>query len=169
MLGLEYMTGGYSHMPVLYVIPVCLAGWYSGKWPALMLAVGITVAHVLFVWSVTPADAVVAVIARSILRGTVISIMGLWFSRLSEHERALEREVRTLKGLLPICSFCKSIRNETGDWEHVEEFVARHSDAEFSHGFCPSCEDQHYGSALRQMRDARVRRLAAVAARTGTR
>ena len=68
----------------------------------------------------------------------------LWFARLADYERELSRQVRVLEGLLAICSFCKSIRNERGDWEHLESFISRRSEAEFSHGVCPSCGALHY-------------------------
>jgi len=53
--------------------------------------------------------------------------------------------VRTLKGMLPICSGCKKIRDDKGCWNHLEEYIERHSDALFSHGLCPSCEEKFYG------------------------
>ncbi len=53
--------------------------------------------------------------------------------------------VRTLKGMLPICSGCKKIRDDKGYWNHLEEYIERHSDALFSHGLCPSCEAKFYG------------------------
>ncbi|NLD94351.1 MAG: hypothetical protein GX639_16980 [Fibrobacter sp.] len=52
--------------------------------------------------------------------------------------------IKTLKGMLPICSFCKKIRNDTGYWQQIESYVRDHSDAEFSHGICPSCLREHY-------------------------
>ena len=63
---------------------------------------------------------------------------------LSEHERALTRYVQRLEGLLPICAFCKSIRNKDEQWEPLETFISTRSDAEFSHGFCPTCVKTHY-------------------------
>lgn len=53
------------------------------------------------------------------------------------HE-ALE-QVSTLQGLIPICCYCKRVRNDHGYWEQVESFVRDHSEAEFSHGICPDC------------------------------
>jgi len=50
-------------------------------------------------------------------------------------------ENKTLTGLIPICSVCKSIRNDTGYWQRVEEYLASRSDAKFSHGLCPTCLD----------------------------
>jgi len=48
-------------------------------------------------------------------------------------------EIKTLKGLIPICSYCKVIRNEEGNWEMLESYLSNHSDAQFSHGTCPDC------------------------------
>jgi sigma-B regulation protein RsbU (phosphoserine phosphatase) len=47
--------------------------------------------------------------------------------------------VKQLGGLLPICCYCKSIRNDQNYWERVEVFVTEHSNAKFTHGICPSC------------------------------
>ena len=48
---------------------------------------------------------------------------------------------RQLRGLLPICSYCKRIRNDQNYWERVEVYVTQHSDAKFTHGICPTCLD----------------------------
>lgn len=55
-------------------------------------------------------------------------------------ERALA-EVKALRGLLPICSYCKKVRNDGNYWEQIETYVSEHSDAQFSHGICPECRD----------------------------
>jgi hypothetical protein len=46
--------------------------------------------------------------------------------------------------MLSICAFCKKIRNESGEWEQLEGFISRKSEAEFSHSLCPSCGNTHY-------------------------
>jgi len=48
-------------------------------------------------------------------------------------------QVKSLRGILPICGRCKKIRNDQGYWSEVEQYVADHSEAEFSHGYCPEC------------------------------
>jgi len=53
-------------------------------------------------------------------------------------------EVKELKGLLPICSSCKKIRDDSGYWNQIENFISEHSDAEFSHGLCPDCAHTLY-------------------------
>jgi hypothetical protein len=55
-----------------------------------------------------------------------------------ERDRALE-ELRVLRGLLSICSSCKSIRDDKGVWQPIEKYVSEHSHASFSHGICPNC------------------------------
>ncbi len=49
---------------------------------------------------------------------------------------------KTLRGLIPICGYCKKIRDDRGYWSQVESFVAKHSEAKFSHGICPTCFEQ---------------------------
>ena len=48
-------------------------------------------------------------------------------------------ENKTLRGIIPICSYCKKIRTDKGAWEQMEKYIAGHSDAKFSHGICPEC------------------------------
>lgn len=58
--------------------------------------------------------------------------------RNKELQAALD-QIKTLKGLLPICAQCKKIRDDKGYWHEVEVYIREHSDADFSHGICPSC------------------------------
>jgi hypothetical protein len=62
----------------------------------------------------------------------------------TQEQRALG-ELNVLKGILPICSHCKRIRTDEGDWSQVEVYVRRHSEADFSHSICPDCERDMYG------------------------
>ena len=63
--------------------------------------------------------------------------------RTQELERALG-DVKTLSGLLPICSSCKKIRDDSGYWSGVETYLSEHTDAGFTHGICPECVDSLY-------------------------
>src|SRR5262249_41445606 len=60
----------------------------------------------------------------------------------NELEGALAH-VRTLPGLIPICAWCKKIRNDEGYWEQLELYVKHHSEADFTHGMCPDCARDH--------------------------
>ncbi len=53
-------------------------------------------------------------------------------------------EIRTLRGIIPICSHCKQIRDDEGLWKQIEEYIRSHSEAEFSHSICPRCLKKHY-------------------------
>jgi AmiR/NasT family two-component response regulator len=61
----------------------------------------------------------------------------------AELQRALD-EVKTLRGLLPICSGCKKIRDDQGAWQPVERYVIAHSEAQFTHSMCPDCIRVYY-------------------------
>ncbi len=52
-------------------------------------------------------------------------------------------EVKTLKGLIPICAWCKNIRDDKGYWERLEAYLTKHTNAVFTHGMCPSCYEKY--------------------------
>ena len=64
-------------------------------------------------------------------------------AREEELEQALQ-EIKVLRGILPICSRCKKIRDEHGQWHSVESYIKGHSEADFSHLICPECLDKHF-------------------------
>jgi len=53
-------------------------------------------------------------------------------------------EVRTLRGIIPICMHCKGIRDDSGCWNQLEKYITEHSEAQFSHGICEKCAKKHY-------------------------
>ena len=68
----------------------------------------------------------------------VVDLQARLAEKVTELQATLDR-VRQLRGLLPICSYCKRIRNDENYWERVEVYVSEHTDATFTHGICPSC------------------------------
>lgn len=68
---------------------------------------------------------------------------------LSEHIE----HIKTLRGLIPICASCKKIRDEKGYWESVEEYVSRHSEAEFTHSICDVCMEKLYPDYYRKQQN----------------
>lgn len=58
-------------------------------------------------------------------------------------QKALD-EIKTLRGIIPICSHCKQIRDDEGMWKRIEEYIHANSEASFSHGICPDCLKEHY-------------------------
>jgi PAS domain S-box-containing protein len=88
------------------------------------------------------------------LRGFIIDI-----TELKEVEDALRKEhnallktmseVKILRGLIPICSVCKKIRDDKGYWNQIESYIRDHSEAQFSHGICPPCAEKLYGHLIK--------------------
>ena len=70
--------------------------------------------------------------------------------RVRELEDALAH-IKTLRGLLPICCYCKKIRDDHDYWEQVESYITKHSDAEFTHGICPDCYEKHVVPSLAEL------------------
>ena len=62
--------------------------------------------------------------------------------RIKDLQESLQH-IKTLQGILPICSYCKKIRDNQDYWEEVEEYIYKHSDADFSHSVCPNCYEKH--------------------------
>lgn len=87
---------------------------------------------------------------RRYLIGSIQDITDLLeIQRSLEAERArLEEalhEIHTLRGILPICSYCRKVRDDdSGSWRGMEEYVARHSEVSFSHGICEACAQEHF-------------------------
>jgi len=62
--------------------------------------------------------------------------------RVQELEEAM-MHIKMLQGFLPICSYCKKIRNDQNYWQQLETYFSTHSDVQFSHGICPDCYEKH--------------------------
>ena len=74
--------------------------------------------------------------------------------KVADLEQALD-EVKTLRGLLPICMYCKSIQDGPEAWARIEAYISQHSEAEFSHSICPGCYESQVKPMLDEMRDRR--------------
>jgi hypothetical protein len=111
---------------------------------------------------------IVIVLAISVLIITAVSVVKEK-RRFVERKRAEDEreelidklqtalsEVKTLSGLLPICSSCKKIRDDQGHWNQLETYILAHSEAEFTHGFCPDCLKSLYGISLDEDRDSKT-------------
>jgi len=76
--------------------------------------------------------------ARLHIGSRIVGLQQTLAARVRELQDALAN-VKRLSGLLPICAYCKRIRNNQNYWTQVEQYVTEHSDAQFSHGICPRC------------------------------
>jgi phosphoserine phosphatase RsbU/P len=71
----------------------------------------------------------------------ILELQGKLAARVRELEGAIA-QVKQLRGLLPICMYCKKIRNDHNYWQQVESYIHDHTEAEFSHGICPDCYEK---------------------------
>ncbi len=74
----------------------------------------------------------------------------------AELEAARLAQIRTLQGLLPICMMCKKIKNDEGYWEVLETYIHEHSQADFSHGFCPECYSRYMAELRAEIRNSKA-------------
>lgn len=90
--------------------------------------------------------------------GQVQHLIGL-VEDITEHKELerLQERLKVLEGLLPICMFCKRIRNEVERWEKLEEYITKRSEANFTHGCCEGCASEHFGIDLWEESEKGVR------------
>ena len=88
---------------------------------------------------------------RVLVGARIVDLQSALAGRVVELERALA-EVKQLHGILPICSYCGKIRDDHDYWQTVEQYLATHSEAKFSHGICPSCYEATVKPQLELMR-----------------
>jgi DNA-binding response OmpR family regulator len=72
--------------------------------------------------------------------------------RVAERILSLQAEVTQLEGLLPICSYCKKIRDDNNLWQPVDQYITRRTEASFSHGICPECYENRVKPELEQLK-----------------
>src|SRR5438105_4818844 len=87
----------------------------------------------------------------------MLALQAALADRVRELEEALTR-VKQLQGLLPICSYCKKVRDDRNYWQQVETYIEGHSDAQFTHGICPECREKYVEPELERLRRIREAR-----------
>ena len=87
----------------------------------------------------------------------ILELQNSLADRVTELEKALSH-IKTLQGFLPICSYCKKIRNDQDYWEQVEGYIAKHSEVVFSHGICPDCYEKYAKPQLKQIKQRKSRK-----------
>ncbi|MGO4884571.1 MAG: DUF4118 domain-containing protein [Bryobacteraceae bacterium] len=76
---------------------------------------------------------------RLLVRFGFFLVLGLLICWLGQKLHASQRKLRVMSGLLPICAWCKRIRDEKDQWQQLESYISDHSEADFTHGMCPDC------------------------------
>jgi hypothetical protein len=143
-LALDFFIGPYIIFPVTFIVPVIISAWFCRPGYAYALAVLQPLIRLSFAagWQL-PWGATVSIINTAI-RIVVLGFFAYLVSRTARQTRELAKRVNLLEGILPICSLCKKIRDEQGNWQHVEIYVSNRSEALFSHSLCPDCLQRDY-------------------------
>lgn len=147
---LDFAVGLKVRFGPAYAIPVLLSTWYLGRAPGVLSALVSTVLwHGMQV--VILQDQSITFYRYWDLLSGLLAFLGValatsWSRDLYARETALNLElnqalekVETLEGMLPICAWCRRVRDEEGLWEQIETYVSKHSDTTWTHGICPEC------------------------------
>lgn len=141
----DYYTGKVYNFPILIAIPIALATWYNGRVFGIFTGILITAGelYVVSTWLDTIPYIIISLyfLVRLILVFSYIFLIDI-ISRQ-------KKELKILRGFLPICSFCKKIRDEKGSWVQLENYIDEHSEAKFSHSVCPECASKYYGEYIK--------------------
>jgi len=147
---LNFLTGYEISFSIFYLIPTAYALWQLGK--HLALATAFISATVWFISDMatghTFSHPMIPVWNAAVRLGFFVVFVFLanrWRTAYQKKQqlivdlqKALEK-IKVLSGLIPICSYCKSMRDDEGYWQQVEAYVQAHSDATFTHSICPDC------------------------------
>ncbi len=151
----DYLTAFEFDLFLFYALPVAGTAWFGGSLPAVLTAlVAVVVWFGANVFWSHPYSSRFYEYWNTGLRCGWVLIVALTVSRLRadlHRERRMNAalteamsQVNQLTGLLPICAWCKKIRNDEGYWEQVEEYLRKHAGAQFTHGICPACKQTHF-------------------------
>ena len=93
--------------------------------------------------SLTVAGVILSVLIAFFATDRILKAEKVLLEEKSKLQQAID-EIKTLRGIIPICSHCKHIRDDQGLWKQLEEYIHAHSEAKFSHGICPDCMKKYY-------------------------
>ena len=147
---IDYVTGFEINLTLFYFIPVIIGTKRLGLQAGILLSVVSAIVwsvadhcaghiysnQLIAVWNTVSRLAAFLTIAW--LTARYVPLLARDRTHAAKH-RKLAAEVKVLEGLLPICTFCKKILNDQGDWEPVEHYIEDHTTAKISHGMCPEC------------------------------
>jgi hypothetical protein len=140
VLVVDYWSGPSIQFPIIFVVPVIYASWYSGRAWGIALAVLLSVVRLVLdrVWNVS------VLTHDSEINFAIRLIVFVGTAVLVAHTARLTQEIKVLRGFLPICSSCKKVRTEQGEWKPLEEYISEHTTTELSHGLCAECATRLY-------------------------
>jgi hypothetical protein len=144
ILALDYAAGPNIAVAYLFLIPVALAAYYNGGFWGINLAIVLPLTRFCFHFAWDDQLSLWDRILNAAIR--VIILAGAAY--LLDRVKRQAREIKILQGILPVCMFCKKIRTPEQEWQQIETYITKHSEAFFSHTFCPECGKKFYADLL---------------------
>ena len=144
VLVIDYITGRLIQFPIAYVLPVGMAAWREQKPTAYAMAIFLPFARVWFHFPWHETQSLSVAVLNALIAVLALILYAYLVDRIAWQTRSLEKKVRVLEGILPVCASCKRIRTEKGEYEQIEKYITEHSQASFSHGICPECAKKLY-------------------------
>jgi hypothetical protein len=142
-------------LSVFYLIPIALVVWYVGRTAGIVVAGLCAIVWLLVdIFSDMSLPTTFLPYWQAVMRLAffliVVFLLDARQRAVRDRDRLIEEllvalgNVKTLRGLLPICASCKKVRDDKGYWSQIEKYVREHSEAAFSHSLCPECEKKLY-------------------------
>jgi hypothetical protein len=151
----DYLTGWEISFSIFYIYPIFVASWYIGRRTGIVLAVlssilwliadlasGHQFSHVLIPgWNMA-------------VRLVFFLLIGVSVPYLRRELHASHNALQKLTSLLPLCAWCKNIRDSNGKWSRLEEYLQDEKGIEITHGICPDCIEKYYSRRANEERQA---------------
>jgi hypothetical protein len=152
---IDYLTGYEIGMEVFYLMPIGLLSWLVSRSAGIIMSVistatlmtanylaGKVIAnYFIYSWNIFVHVGFFLIVAYLISMEKIISDNNKIL--IDKLQKSID-EIRTLSGLLPMCSACKKIRDDDGYWKQIEHYISEYTDARFSHSICPDCKEKLY-------------------------
>ena len=139
VVALDYLSGPVIQFPAVFVIPVSLAAWYNGWAWGVALSVVLPLVRLHFTiildapWSFTEAA------INAGIRIAVLAFFAVLVDRVAIQAAALNKRVKVLEGMLPVCAVCKRVRDERETWHPLEQYLLSQPKEQIRHEVCPDC------------------------------
>ena len=152
---IDYLTGYEIGIEVFYLMPIGLLSWLVNRSSGIIMSVistatlivvnvlagKVIVNYFIYSWNILVHVGFFLIVAYLISMEKIISDNNKIL--IDKIQKSLD-EIKTLSGLLPICSACKKIRDDDGYWKQIEHYISEYTEARFSHSICPDCKEKLY-------------------------
>ena len=154
---------GRLHLFTVTILACLLLGTRAGVLALMMSCGAITAAAFLTLKGLAPGAPhtvfnqgawTVTGLTFLLLTGMTLGMLAVLMKGLKTALQKARQEIRTLKGIHPICANCKRIRNGEGGWQQIEDYIQQHSEATFSHSICPECTRKLYPHLFEKKSDS---------------